>query len=388
MPSTDPRTVARIRAAVLSLFAPPGADVDLAWRAVDSASATEWELFFRAERCAVAMQEQLRHPSHASLNRTLPPSMRDALARHAVDESRMALSGLAQLHLLASAAQRHGWRIIVLKGGVTIAEGRAISVSDIDILVDLSLQHAVDSWLETAGFRAADSGPSAHHLAPRSSENAIPIEVHATLSQYDDLRGARARAVPIRTMPALLRFAPADHVWHALVHAVAQHPERRGRLRDLIMLSQAIAECDTTELATVRGRIDTHDDRKILHATFAMADAMRRRLPVDDPFAIVSLRKYVFLNHYDGKPTNARSRVLRFICHDVSLWRALRDDLRLPHDGHSASTGLNWLNRHAPWMMKPVRQLLRVVRMGMVARLAAANAAETRRLLHARPSGG
>lgn len=353
---------------------------------IGSASPETWALLFRAERCALAVQSAL-HAWEGRDGLTLTTTTRDAVLRHVLDESRAALSGRAQLQQLSEAATRSGWRVILLKGGATIAEGKYVQLSDLDILVRPDDLEAITAWLNDTGYQDSGLAPSVQHLPSRVAQEALPIEVHIRVTCFRDLAAVRARAMPIAALPGLWRLSPADHCWHTLTHAVLQHPERRGRLREFFLLADAIGACEVDgTLAQVQMEIDAHERRDVLMRMFAMADALRTERPIVDAFAMASLRKYVFFLRYANRSTYFRIRAARIIGGEMSFTGAIADDLRVTHDIPSTSATVNWLARRVPWLGRGVRQALRVIRTAGSASVAVANAWETRRLLRAHAS--
>jgi hypothetical protein len=353
---------------------------------IGSASPETWALFFRAERCALAVQGALRAWDGRD-GLTLTTTTRDAVLRHVLDESRAALSGRAQLQQLSEAATRSGWRVILLKGGAAIAEGKHVQLSDLDILVGADDLEAITAWLNDTGYQDSGLAPSVQHLPLRIAREALPIEIHTRLTCFHDVAAVRARAIPMPALPGLWRLSPADHCWHTLAHAVLQHPERRGRLRELFLLADAMNVCEADgTLAQVQTEMHAHERRDVLMRMCAMADALRTERPIVDAFAMASLRKYVFFRRYANRSTYFRVRAARIIGGEVSFTGAIADDLRVTHDVPSTSATVNWLAHRVPWLGRGVRLALRVIRTAASASVAAANAWETRRLLRAHAS--
>lgn len=201
--------------------------------------ADAWLVFLRVEACAVPLRNALRAAGvHAGAGEA-------ELDRAATTESQRVLSARAQVATLDRLAAREGWRIAVLKGGVALRAASPLDVGDLDLLVDPAHAPALLAALQAAGYAAhgedhAEPGPRDHHYAPRWIPQTIPVEVHFRIGEMEpgaDLLGA---AVPLEGARALLRLAPADHLRHLLLHTVAHHPHRRGRLRDLLLIAGAV----------------------------------------------------------------------------------------------------------------------------------------------------
>ena len=114
------------------------------------------------------------------------------------------------------------------------------------------------------------------HLSPRRRAGALQVEVHRRIRGFppDLMVDCLSRIAPIEAAPGLFRLAPADHLWHLLLHCGIQHPERSSALRDQLLIRHAVADCDAAELAAVRGAVRAHPRAAALQATLdaALAD--------------------------------------------------------------------------------------------------------------------
>src|SRR5262249_26597361 len=104
----------------------------------------------------------------------------------------------------------------------------------------------------------------------------------------------------------LLRMAPRAHAWHVLAHAVIHHPARRGSLRDLLVLAQALRECDGHDLAALEARAADSQHAEPLAAMLGMAHALAEGRVPDDAFSAVSAVVYLLVSGaarvpYDGR---------------------------------------------------------------------------------------
>jgi hypothetical protein len=236
------------------------------------ALATAWDLFLRTERCALPLRSRLL----AAAGPSLPPGPANVLEARATAEIQRALSARAQVLQIRQLATAHGIVPIVLKGGVLALGGNApLDVADADVLVESEAEaQLLCNLLDERGYRAAASRPTAWHLVPRHVPEAVLVEIHFTIADVGDVREMRARALPLPGFPGLRRFAPADHLWHLLVHCVIQHPHRRGCLRDVVLVHGAARECSPAELTAIAGRVARHPDSSALASMFALAQGL------------------------------------------------------------------------------------------------------------------
>jgi hypothetical protein len=184
----------------------------------------------------------------------------------------------------------------VLKGGVPVVEGRTLDLADVDVLVE---PHVAAEWGRAVQERGRGvvqgsvprRGLEHHHpLGAHRESGGLLVELHTTVphAQLDEGVFARSRALP--GFKALRRMAPADQAWHVLVHATVQHPERRGRLRDVVLLAFALGDLTPDEAAGLRSRAARHD-LSALAESLGLAEALRCGAVRVDPFLeIAALR--------------------------------------------------------------------------------------------------
>jgi hypothetical protein len=119
----------------------------------------------------------------------------------------------------------------------------------------------------------------------------VPVEVHfgiPFLAGEGDPWEA-ALPTPVR---GVLRLSPANHLWHVLVHGVVHHVERRGSLRELLLLQSARAACGAGDLREVERRATAHPAARPLRATLAMVEALAAGADPGDPFRAVAAVRY------------------------------------------------------------------------------------------------
>jgi hypothetical protein len=242
-----------------------------------------WRVFLRLERCALPLRARV-------LARRIPlgPDAAAVLERLADRELLRALSARAQLITLGRIATARGTAAVALKGGVAVLGGDPLDVQDVDVLVRTEDAEAFASALDGAGGAHAhgpDPAPGTagtFHLAARAADNALPVEVHYALP-YGGPEDPWAGAVPAGP-GGILRLAPALHLWHVLVHGAVHHPERRGTLRELLMLAAAVHACGPADLAGIRSRAAAHPDAPPLLQALAAGEALAAGSVSADPF--------------------------------------------------------------------------------------------------------
>lgn len=201
--------------------------------------AAAWQVFLRVEACAGPVRNALRAAGVRA------GDGEGELDRAATRESQRILSARAQVAAIDGLAAAEGWRIAVLKGGVALEDAQPLDVADLDLLVGPGDATALLEALHGAGYAVHGEdrpapGPRDHHYAPRYTPGSVPVEVHFRIGEMDPEHDLLGAAVPLERSRTLLRLAPADHLRHLLLHTVAHHPYRRGRLRDLLLIGAAV----------------------------------------------------------------------------------------------------------------------------------------------------
>lgn len=299
-----------VRRWALAVFS--GAVPDALARAALDAPGDAWQVFCAVERCVLPL---LEHPAAQPLLQALPDEVRESIDRVRLREMQRAMSAKMQLVILSRLAQRRGTPAVVLKGGVSVAEGEPVHVADIDLLV--AEQDALgfgNALVEENGFRSEGGdhldGRGSHHLAPRFVTDAVLVEVHFALPAMP-AAGMIARALPLQGYAGLLRPCPEDHLLHLLHHAVVQHPERLGRLRDLLLIARAGVGDDERE-AVVDRMGTSAAGRAAALASFA---ARMRAGDVDgDPFAEVAAVNYLVAASVQRTGKSAPRLLLASVC--------------------------------------------------------------------------
>jgi hypothetical protein len=308
--NASPRGALRLRELALRTLA--GLPADAAWQPAAACSAAIWRAFLRAERCAIRLERALETTGYLQ---QLSPEVRDVIRQRALDEQTRILSARSQLHELGQIAVERDWRPAVLKGGLSALVGPGpVDLNDVDILVPKAAAGALATVLDDRGHGAIFS--TAQHLGARILPNALPVEIHISLEADGALPAERVwqGLTPVPGCPGLHALAPADHLWHVLRHAVVDHPNRRGRLRDLLVVSDAVAACGPEELAQLESRVDQHEYTTPLRDVLAMAAAMSTSTPLTDRF------RQLALAHYLVRQVTGRLPVSTARARDLAEW--------------------------------------------------------------------
>src|SRR5207248_9399435 len=101
------------------------------WTRLQRCSAATWQLFFRTERCALALKTRLTAAGCA-----VPERARAEIERAATRELQRILSARGQLLRIGRLAAAHAIPAIVLKGGVAaLASTAPVAIDGVDVLV-------------------------------------------------------------------------------------------------------------------------------------------------------------------------------------------------------------------------------------------------------------
>ncbi|MHC4094368.1 MAG: hypothetical protein ACYSVY_29550, partial [Planctomycetota bacterium] len=93
----------------------------------------------------------------------------------------------------------------------------------------------------------------------------------------------------------LWRLPPDEHLWHLLVHLTVDHPYRAGRIRDLLVLADAVGACAQDDLAEVERRCNESVRRKESVALLATSRRLQRGELREDGFVEIALANYTML---------------------------------------------------------------------------------------------
>ena len=346
-----------------------------------------WDLFLRAERCALPLRSRLALGSPPSL----PAGPARVLEARATTELQRVLSIQDQLRDIQQLATVHHLQPIVLKGGVAALSGtEPVSIDDLDVLVAREQAGLLGRLLDERGYRSLSAGGPAH-LPARFAPNAVPVEVHFSIPDLDQTPELCAGVRPFPGFPSLWRLGPADHLWHVLVHSVVTHPYRRGCLRDVVLAGAAVGECSPADLQSVASRIARHPQRNSLGAMLALAEAVGRGKAVPDRFSAEAAANYLLRSRFSWL---GRSRALVPAGNSVFVMLGSRSDRRAewaevlsPPRAPSPFSLLAATERRWPRLGRSSRRLLRTARLALLRPLVWHIAASARRLAKGFPRG-
>ncbi len=281
------REALAIRSIVLPILA-NGTVTEAGCVTLTRATEAAWRLFLRAECCATPVAGALRR---CGLFDGLPAAITVVLRAAESRELQRSLSAQAQLRQIDLLAYASGLSATVLKGGAMAAEGVVIDLGDVDIASGAPERDTLWAALIGCGY-AAGSGvapaaaapgaiprspslPFGKHFPPLTIGGGLPIELH--LAHVSDATR------PLRGFRSLVRCVGGAPLYDMLLHVVVQHTFRRGHLRDLIVLADAIGTCRADELAEVRARCrrNAHSDELI--AMLDQSTAIATGAPISDP---------------------------------------------------------------------------------------------------------
>lgn len=249
-----------------------------AWARAARVDDEGWRLFLRVERCALPLSRAVERA--ADLARLNHP-FRAVLTHAAHREALRVLVVRAHLQTAAELAAALGVRIIVLKGGVLAMGDDPIVLSDVDVLVPEEQAANLAAALAARGWQllTQNNARVSHVLVERG----VDLEIHRSLGDKEANTAAiRDRSEPLETAPPLRQLGPRDHLHHVVRHVALGHPNRRLRLRDLILIAHAARRCEAQELASAfsgAGDYTVRVSRAVLDAALKRpdGDATRER---------------------------------------------------------------------------------------------------------------
>jgi NAD(P)-dependent dehydrogenase (short-subunit alcohol dehydrogenase family) len=266
-----------------------------------------WQLFLAAEACALPLCNAL-----AVLGWRLPASEHALLDAHACRELLPVLQAKVQCQAIGRMVTEHGLKAAVLKGArLALQGGDAVYVLDVDVLLPPRDAEQLFQALTAAGYRELKSG-AAHRLPVLVGEAGIAIEIHTVIPCFASPGGPWEAATRSNVL-GLWNLAPRNHLWHLLLHITVQHPERRGRIRDLYLVARALQDCSASDLDLASTRIQAHSHTEVLTATLAMARAIQHGHVAPDPFAHIAAVSYQYVlasNHWRALESHRLHRAL------------------------------------------------------------------------------
>ncbi len=259
---------------------------------VGRCSAAAWALFFEAEACALEIDARLP----AAERSAFPIEIQATLTAAVQHELKRALAARGQLKAIAKLARQASIPVAVLKGGVPLAKGKNLHLLDIDLLVPPEHGEALTSALESAGYQTA-GWSSPRHLAARVVEGGLRVEIHTSTHRDGTPLDVSVwdRLAPLEGELGLWRLPPEEHLWHLLVHLTVDHPYRAGRIRDLLVLADAVGACSQDDLAKVERRCNESARRKEAVALLATSRRLQRGELREDDFVEIALANYTIL---------------------------------------------------------------------------------------------
>lgn len=265
-----------------------------------------WAFFLAAETFSRALLERLK--GHLA---GLDARVCRVLEHTALEELKREMAARAQLAVIDGLCDRCGLAPIVLKGGVHVIDGgESFDLTDIDLLLGKADIATLTTTLVTEGGYAFDAEAEQLRML-----DGIVVELHDRLEVgygVPVLSGNDTRPLP--GYRRLRRLAPADHLLYCVQHTTTKHPLRRGHLRDVLLIADAMDDCTPAELEAARRLMQASRSANVYLATLAFADAMRAGAPrqafAGDPFRRTAATKYAAASWFDEHALSPR--VLRF----------------------------------------------------------------------------
>lgn len=336
-----------LRAWALSVLGSPGSPTP-----PPEVPAGSWPRFLRAEQCALALA--------ARAGKAVGGEGAGVLSAQVWTDTRVVLGARAQLRRVSALAAGAGLRVVVLKGGVPLLRGGdGPRMMDVDLLASPADAAALAARLDAAGHRAVGSAAS-HRLAVRATGEDLPLEIHTSVPGLSRDVWARVRAVPGF---ALWVLHPADHLLFLLQHSAVQHADRRGRLRDLLLIAEALAHCAPGEVDEVRAAVAADRHGRALGLQLEMAEGLAaRRGPVRDAFELTAAGTYLLKTVLEAGRYQGPLQELAWQAGTAAVARRSGAPVSLGEHGlelPSAVPLLAALRRHAPVVEQALRIAVR-----------------------------
>lgn len=280
-----------------------------------------WELFLHAERCALPLRRRM-----ASAGPALPPDAARIIGLFALEEMQRVVSAKAQLRFLSRRAAQASHPLVILKGGVAVVDDHgAVDLADIDVWAEPGVDRDIVDALSAGGFTSKPHA-SGHHHPAHTSEQLVAVEVHHRIP-YAELDGdwlKRTRTLHA-DLPGLQSLSPGEHLWHVLIHATVHHIERRGRIRDVLLVAHALESCSGSEREMIRNRAKQHEETDALLSMLAMAEQIGSQTSgvVPDAFPAVAAVRYLHALAPSSGPNSIRSSIATSAALDG--WQGCRD---------------------------------------------------------------
>lgn len=279
-----------VRALVLDLVGPGTVRDGEQWQRAAVAPPAAWDLFLRAERCGARAAEALDRTGRIG---ELSQEVRALLGQRRRFETVRALRGRAQLAELGSVAVERGWRVLVLKGGVPLMREspRVLDLADLDVVVSEAHVPDVEAWLDA---RSVGMGryTSPRHGSARHVDRGLPVEVHHTTELSGLAMPDAAWDHAVSLAPGLVALDPVEHAWFVLQHLTTTHYSRRGRIRDVLLLADALDACPAERWPELERRASADRFAGPVQAGLAMAAAVVRGERGADRFRSVAITRY------------------------------------------------------------------------------------------------
>ena len=215
------------------------------WSAVPP-ERSAWELFLRSDRCALPLQTALDAGHGETPGREWAAPLAGA-ARRELARVMVARQHLRQLASIAAATRL---RVLLLKGGAAAAGAAPLDLADVDLLVaNAAAAEALAGQLLAQGWTDTDLG-GAGRVSHCLIKHDLPIEIHTTLvSGEPQDEGLWERSDEVPGLDPLRQLGPDDALRHVARHVALDHPNRRMRLRDLMLIAREARRATTAEVA-------------------------------------------------------------------------------------------------------------------------------------------
>lgn len=171
---------------------------------------------------------------------------------------------------------------VVLKGAVAAVDGdEPVDLGDIDLLLTHPDFDALAGALVEEGF-TRDAV-----IAVFEAPNHMPIDLHDALDVGFGLTSVGGTdSVRLPRYRRLRRLAPVAHAIYSMQHSTTHHVVRRGHLRDVVLLADALASCSASQRREIDEAVATSPAADIYRKSLAISTG------IGDPFESIAAAKY------------------------------------------------------------------------------------------------
>jgi len=239
-----------------------------------------WKRVLAFEGCAVQFERTLQR---AGVMREVPLALRRFLLDSTGASLRQSVIAQGQLAAICMLAERHGVRLLVLKGAARLIAGTlggTRSIADIDLLASPDDAVRLHALMRSEHGYTVVGAAQPHHLAPLARRDAMAVEIHVRLAHeelpLDTAIWTDTVRIPVGGTSVEIPSA-TSRLLHTLEHATSLNWMSRYRLRDIM----DVAACFTSDVSVsaVSAYVRSSPRRAALETILSAAHEVESRIP-------------------------------------------------------------------------------------------------------------